>query len=325
VNVSAQGAKPQHARGSGDARFLLFVPVAAGLVFGVLLLPRSAVPHGIPLPDVNARALARTAATDRELADRAKAQPLPGSVRALGSALRKYHSLEHDLAQGPDLAEARRVVDVEFASAVGEGDGPLLALRAVQVEGFLDETARFESTGLESDELGALAGGFVRSMRNEGWCQGNRLAPDPPVLRAMFKEMWNAFLGLEQSPAFALTLDERRATFSFTMVHAHPPAKAREQVEALRRGARDAKDCAAADVVERKAVARWQIDRIARLAAVDPTYPASFARGVASYAAGSFEVSADAFRDWLQEHPSGPLTLRAQAFLRAAVLAARID
>jgi hypothetical protein len=113
--------------------------------------------------------------------------------------------------------------------------------------------------------------------------------------------------------------------FAFSVVHAHPPAKAREQVEAMRRGARDAKDCSAADAVEHKAVARWQLERIARIAAIDPTYPAAFARGVASYAAGSFEASAEAFRDWLHEHPDGPLTLRAQAFLRAAVVAARID
>jgi hypothetical protein len=77
--------------------------------------------------------------------------------------------------------------------------------------------------------------------------------------------------------------------------------------------------------VEHKAVARWQLERIARIAAIDPTYPAAFARGVASYAAGSFEASAEAFRDWLHEHPDGPLTLRAEAFLRAAVVAARID
>jgi hypothetical protein len=46
---------------------------------------------------------------------------------------------------------------------------------------------------------------------------------------------------------------------------------------------------------------------------------------VASYAAGSYEASAEAFRDWLRDHPDGPLTLRAQAFLRGAVVAAHID
>jgi hypothetical protein len=312
-------------RFADNPSWLAAVPVAVGLVFGVLLLPRAVVPEGVPLPAADAGALDRAAAADHALAERARSQPLPGPVRALGSALRTFHELEEQQAEVRSLGDARHAIDVDLADAVRAGDDALLALRAVQLEGFLEEARRFDATGEESPELGALAGGFVRSMRSEGWCEGHALTARPRVLRVMFKEMWNGFLGLESRPGFEPTLDERRALFAFYLGHPHLPAKSREQVEALRRGARDAKDCAEADAAERRGVERWRLERIARLAAIDPSYPAAYARGIASYGAGRYDDSAAAFRDWLHEHPDGPFTLRAQAFLRAAVSAARID
>ena len=93
----------------------------------------------------------------------------------------------------------------------------------------------------------------------------------------------------------------------------------------MRRGAHDAKDCAAADALEHRAIEKWRLERIGRIAAQDPEYPAAFARGVASFGAGAYEASAESFRTWLQDHPEGPYTLRAQTFLRAAIAAARID
>jgi hypothetical protein len=311
--------------GSADARWLAALPVGVALVFGVLLLPRSVVPEGVPLPLPDAPGLERAAAADHALAERARSQPLPGPVRALGSALRAFHELEARQAQPEPLGDARHAIDVELGEAVRAGEEALLELRAVQLEAFLDEVRRFEATGEESPELGALAGGFVRSMRSEGWCTGHTLAARPPALRAMFKDMWDGFLGLEGRPAFEPTLDERRALYAFYLGHPHPSAKLRDQVEAMRRGARDARDCAEAEAAERRAVERWRLERIARIGAIDPAYPAAYARGVASYGAGRYEAAAAAFRDWLRDHPEGPLTLRAQAFLRAAVAAARVD
>ncbi len=162
-------------------------------------------------------------------------------------------------------------------------------------------------------------------MRNQGWCEGHALLAGPAVLRVMFKEMWNGFIGLDNRPGFEPTLDERRVLFAFYLAHPHPGTKARDQIDALRRGARDAKDCENADLAEQRAVEHWRLERIARIAAIDPSYPAAYARGVASYAAGSYEASAQAFRDWLRDHPDGPFSLRAQAFLRAAAASARLD
>jgi hypothetical protein len=315
--------------GKADARWLMLLPLAVGVIFGLLLLPWSSVPEGVPLPVCDRAELGRVAAADRAEAERARAHPLPGPVRALGSALRTFHALEAHPPEGDErdreLGMAREAVDKELGNAMREGEPELLALRAVQLDGFLAEVAGFEETGQVSPELEAVAGTFVQSMTGQGWCTGHHLAAGPDVLRVMFKEMWNGFVGLGGQAAFQPTLDEVRALYAFYLGHPHAPTSVRDRAIAMRSGARDARDCAAADALERRATEKWRLERIARIAAMDPAYPAAFARGVSSFGTGSYEASADAFRSWLQDHPDGPYTLRAQAFLRAAVAAARID
>ncbi|HEY6461801.1 MAG TPA: hypothetical protein VIY73_16665 [Polyangiaceae bacterium] len=305
-------------RESRDAIWLALVPLGVALVLGVLLLPRRAPPESVPLPVADARALARVAAEDHARAEHARAQPLPGPVRALGSAIRAFHTLEAHDADARDLYPARRAVDTALLDVLRGGDGPLLELRAVQLEGFLVEMHRFEATGQQSDELQALAGAFVRSLTIEGWCEGHTVAVDDDALRPMFEEMWSSFLNLQGDRAFAPALDEQRALYAFYLSHAHPPKAMRDALDAARRGAKDAKACTAIDEAERAATETWRLERIGRLAAIDPAYPADYARGVASYRRGDYGASSRAFRAWLQDHPEGPLALRAQNFLRAA-------
>jgi len=308
-----------------DAMSLALVPLGVALVLGVLLLPRRAAPESVPLPIPSATQLARIADADHVRAERARREPLPGPVRALGSSLREFHTLEARDADNRELYAARHAVDEAFADAVHGGIEPLLDLRAVQLEGFLDEMHRFESTGEQTSELKALAGAFVRSLTVEGWCDGRSVAPDDDALRTMFKQMWNAFLGLEGQAEMAPALDEQRALFAFYLSHAHPPKAMREALEAARRGARDATACTGIREAERAATESWRLERIARLAAIDPSYPTEYARGVASYRRGDFGASAQAFRAWLREHPEGPLALRAQNYLRAAANAERVE
>jgi len=308
-----------------DAMWLALVPLGVALVLGVLLLPRRAAPESVPLPVASGAELARIAAADHVRAEQARRAPLPGPVRALGSALRDFHTLEANDADNRGLYEARRAVDGALLDALPAGTEPLLALRAVQLESFLDEMRRFEATGEPSAELTALAGGFVRSLTIEGWCQGHVVAPDEEALRTMFKQMWNALLGLEGNSDMAPALDEQRAVYAFYLSHAHPPKAMRDSLDAARRGARDATACTAIAEAERAAAESWRLERITRLAAIDPSYPAEYARGVASYRRGDFGASAHAFRTWLRDHPDGPLALRAQNFLRAAANAERVE
>jgi len=305
--------------------WLALVPVGVAFVLGILLAPRRADPEGVPLPLADAVQLARTAAADHALAEKARHEPLPGAVRALGSAVRAFHTLEAHDADARDLYGARGAVDGALVDALRGGREPLLELRALQLEGFLEEVHRFEATGAQSDELAALAGAFVRSMTLEGWVQGHRVVADDGALRALFKNMWNGFLGPEVRAEFAPTLDEQRALYAFYLAGAHPSRSMRDAIEAARRGARDAKDCEALKQAERAAVETWRLEHIERLRAIDPSYPADYARGVASYGRGDYVASAKAFRAWLLDHPEGPLALRAKNYLRAAVSAESVE
>jgi hypothetical protein len=321
-----------------DAARLALVPAGVAVVLGLLLAPRRAPPEGIPLPMADAGAVDRIVLFDHRLAEQARRDPLPGPVRALGSAIRNFHLLEARDADTRALGEARRAIDLALIDALPGGSEPLLRLRAVELDAFVDEVRRFTATGEQSAELLALAGGFVRSMKNEGWCEGHTLAPATPVLRVMFKQMWNAFLGLEGSdvpspapssgrrerlPVLDLTLDEQRTLYAFYLSHPRPSRAMRDAIASARRGARDAKACGAIVEAERAATESWRLERISRLAAIDPTYPADYARGVARFRRGEYGASADAFRKWLGDHHEGPLALRAQNFLRAAVDADR--
>lgn len=308
-----------------DGLWLALVPVGVAFVLGVLLVPRSAEPEGVPLPLADAASLARTATADRALAEKARRAPLPAAVRALGSAIRAFHTLEAHDADATQLYGARAAVDDSLVDALRGGSEPLLELRALQLEGFVDEVRRFESTDEQSEELAALAGAFVRSMTTEGWVRGHHVVADEAALRALFKNMWNGFLGPAVRPEFAPSLDEQRALYAFYLSHPHPSRGMREAIEAARRGARDAKDCTALEQAERAAIESWRLDHIERLRAIDPTYPADYARGVASYGRGDYVGSAKAFRAWLTEHPEGPLALRAKNYLRAAAAAERVE
>jgi TolA-binding protein len=99
----------------------------------------------------------------------------------------------------------------------------------------------------------------------------------------------------------------------------------RDALVAARRGANDARTCQALAETERVARETWRLERIARLAAIDPTYPAAYAKGVASFGRGKYAEAASAFRAWLHDHPEGPLALRAQSFLLEALDAERVE
>ncbi|MDP9037250.1 MAG: hypothetical protein M3O50_20825 [Myxococcota bacterium] len=301
-----------------EALWFALVPVGVALVFGFLLAPRTAAPELVPLPTVDRDAVARIAEADRRLAELARSEPLPAPLRALGSALRDFHLLEARMADARALGDARRTIDAALIDGLPAGDEGLVRLRAVQLQQFLAELRRFRSTGEESHELQALAGGFVRAMTTEGWCSGHLLAPDEAVLAVMFKHMWDTFLGVEGRKAFDPSLAEERLLYAFYLSHAHPSKSMRDAIEAARRGAPDASSCRALAEAERGATESWRLERIARLAAIDPTYPAEYARGVATFRRGDYSAAAKSFGHWLQDHPDGPLALRARSYLRAA-------
>jgi hypothetical protein len=303
------------------SNLLALVPLGVGLVFGPLVLPRSAPPDAVPLPVVDARAFAARVSQDRALAEDVRAHALPDDVRALASALRAFHALEAHDALGADLQTARTKVDELLAPAIAAGIDALVKLRASQLEAFVTEVAKFDATGEESQELGELGGAFVRRMRREGWVRDHTVLFGEAERRVVFKLMWNAFVGLEGRPELAPTLDEQRALYRFYLSHPHPSEARREAIAAARRGATEKKHCDAIAAGEQLAIEDWRIERVNRLAAIDPEYPAAYARGVIEYRRARYHAAADQFRDWLHDHPNGAWSRRADTYLRAALAA----
>jgi hypothetical protein len=304
---------------------LAAVPLAATLLLGMLLVPRVAMPDALPLPLPDPKSLQQTFEADSSLAARGRSNTLPGVVRALGSALRAFHALELKGGQPDDLANARRAIDTALIDVQSIGDEPLLELRAVQLETFTAEVDRFVSTGVESTDLGELGGGFVRTMRGEGWCDGHRLTLTRSELRTIFKQMWSSVIGVEDKPPFALTLDEKRVLFALRLSRPHLPARVRDAIATAKQGAQNERTCKAIEQSEQKALERWSLDRIEQVAAIDPLYPAEYARGVAKLRGGNVEEAADSFREWLSIHPDGALALRARSYLRLATRAAQVE
>ena len=306
-------------REARDALWLALVPLGVALVLGVLLLPRRASPESVPLPVVDARALERVVSDDHERAAHARNQPLPPAVRALGSTVRDFHTLEASDVIGKPIYDARRAVDDALVEVLRRGPGVLLGLRAVQLEGFLVEIHRFEATGEQSDELKALAGAFVRSITIEGWCDGRAVAPGDDVLRAMFKQMWASLLNLEANPAFAPRWTSSAP--STPSIFAPAPCEATRDASTQPGVARATRTFVRWPSARRSARPPRRGGSSASRASPPsiPAYPADYARGIASYRRGDFALSARAFRSWLRDHPEGPLALRAQNFLRAAV------
>jgi hypothetical protein len=299
--------------------WLALVPLGVSVTLGLLLLPRRATPDSVPLPLADARGLAASAAEDHRLADEARREPLPATVRALGSALRDFHALESHPSEESQLGRARQAIEAAVPAALEAGDPPLLRLRAVQLETFLAEVRSFESTGVESEELGAVAGSFIRGMQYEGWLDGHAVLASDGARRAMFKEMWNTLVGVATRPPFPPPLDEERALYAVYLARPHPGRAMREAIAAGRRGSRDASACEALVQAERGAVEAWRLERIGRLAAIDPEYPAAYARGAANLRRGEFTRAAADFSAWVRDHPDGPLALRARAYLRTAL------
>jgi hypothetical protein len=326
--VASLASLPWWRRELRDALWLSLVPVSVAVALGALLLPRRAVPDSVPLPTPDLGALARSAAADHALAEFARREPLPPGVRALGSSMRAYHTLEARIAREPRdragseasaLGEARQAIDGARIDGLAAGDDALLRLRAVQIETFLTELRGFEASGEESNELVAVGGSFVSDMCFEGWCSGHALLASDGARRALFKEMWNALVGVADRGAFRPPLDEERALYTLYLSRPHPPKAMRSAIAAAQRAAHDEPSCAALAQAERGAEETWRLERIERLAAIDPTYPAAYARGIASLRRGDFTRAAKELTAWLRDHPDGPLALRARSALRAAV------
>ncbi len=320
----ALGRERPHVAKPKESRGLAIVPVVVCVLLLALMMPRAAAPESFPLPRVDERELSRISEGDRALAEKARAERLPPELLAVGSAFRAAQRVEANPAHEEDAAvnartelnDALRVLRQRDPSMDG-----LVALRAVQLEAFVDEVARFETTGETTRELHELGGAFVERMRSVGWVVGTKLVPDERQLRVAYKAMWNAVVG-DLTKGLALGLDEQRVLYTLYLERPHPPESRRAELEAERRVAKTEAECLRAASSARRATEAWRAEKIRQLGRIDASYPTDYALGVAYYRQEQYDLAVGAFRSWIDAHPDGPLSLRARNHLKAAIRAA---
>ncbi len=267
------------------------VSVALAVAAAGLALPRATAPNVLPLPLPDAKRLEAERRTEHERATAVRRDGLSFDVRAVGDALRRFGAATH-AQRGSQKLILRDLHAYAERALTREGSAPLLALRALQTELFAASVSRYAQTGEPDQDLTELGGDFIETAVKNGWLvQG--AAVHTSALESLFRARWNDLTGLGARAAFATSLDDFRACYTFLL---DPPGV----IETTRRGK----------------LRREHVEKIARR---DPDYPADFARGVLFFQAHAFEASAEAFRRHLARHPDGPWTLRAKNHLLAAV------
>lgn len=272
----------------------------------LLAAPRGVEPLALPLPRVDAPALARVMARDDELARAAAAVELDVDVRALGREIRTYNEVAAQSSDDDEFARARQRV-TEAASKVGRLGTDLEKLRAYQLVRFLGELRAWQLTGVMTEELRALSGDFVDALSRSGWCvPGTRdLVVGERELRVLFKKRWNTMVGADGEPLL-LTVDEERVRLGFLVNHPFV------NNDAPGRGVTD-------PAARERLVTPQRMKLLERLAAIAPEYPADLARGIALYRVGQYQPAADAFRRHLEGRPDGPYALHARNYMKAAL------
>jgi nucleotide-binding universal stress UspA family protein len=308
-------------RGTAGSRALSLVPLGVVVLLAALLFPRRVVPTDVPLPVVDTRELARVEASDHEAATLAR-NGLSDDARILGTEIRKWNALQtREGTTESEVIAARSRLNEATAKVLTTHPEEIAPLRALQLELFRDAIAELERTGQDTEELHEIAGTFVKNLRAVGWADDRRILPDHTVRGALFKLAWNTTLNLTQGSLGPLSLPEQRALYAFYLTHPHPSESKRTQLAESRKNAKDREACDVLRASEEAATEDWRLEKVKKLGTLDPDYPTSFAMGVVLYRQGRYAASSEAFRDWLREHPDGPLALRAQNHLRAALYA----
>jgi hypothetical protein len=284
--------------------------VVVALLGTLLVVPLKVAPEDLPVPVPDGKALSATRARDTALAaaivpalQRDVAGPPEGrglyDLRAFGEELRAYGRLEAEHESSSVVRERRKLVE-STGRARFLGDEKLLALRAYQMQLFVAEVRRWESTGKATDELAGLGGPFLDLVQRNGWVKRRAVAMDDALLGIFFKRRWNEVTGLTDAH-FALTLDEERTFYAFLLTHPIVPSASGPSPK---------------DVC--RAIDQWRMRKVEDLARIDSSYPFLLARGVLFARMGNHQAAAQSFRDYLAKS-DGSYALRARNYLASVV------
>jgi hypothetical protein len=301
---------------------LALIPVGMAAIVLLLMMPRSAPPETVPMPVIDRREVDRIFREDDARARSAENNRLPTDVLAVGGAFREVQIAD---AAGDETAtsDARRRLTGALGALVPREslEGELLSLRAFQTRLFLDALSTWERTGERTQDMKELGGRFLERAEDTGWIEGKTIVLTDHERRVVFKTVWNALTGLDANKKFAPALDEQRVLYGFYLRRPHPPETVRAALAAQRSLAKTPAQCAKVNADETRQTEMWRIEKIRKLGAIDAGYPTGYALGVAYFRAGRHDLAADAFHEYLEQHPDGPWALRTKNHLKAALLA----
>src|SRR5262249_49083414 len=190
---------------------------------------------------------------------------------------------------GVDRVSVRQRVAQAASRAIEQGVDAVLRLRAYELRVFVRAARTWVATGVASPDLIELGGSFVRAMIG-------RPSMADGALRASFKRRWVEITGLER-PELAVTIDEHRALYRYLLRHPALPQGADVPVGAL---------AAFED--------QFRLRKLDELARIDPSYPASLARGVLHHRLGKDPLALADFQRYLETAPERPYALRARNY-----------
>ncbi len=313
-----------------EGRALALIPVAVAVLFAGIALPRAVVPADTPLPTVDIAKVDALLAADAARARQAGAAPLPSSVRAVGSAIRAFFAAEANREPDERTAELHeRIIQALRYEETTDGVAGLVTLRAVDVEEFAVRLAEASAKGVaRTPELDELAGPIVNRLSDAGLGDGTHVHLSETEAKVLYREVFAATLGLQHLPELAPTLDEERLRYAMLLGRGRPgPLERRELAEVptlalLTTGAETAaQKCERESTREQQTLAAWRMTKVRELGDLDPTYPTLYAVGVLAYQHGDYDISVSATRNWLETHPRGEWSLRAENLLRAGLAA----
>jgi hypothetical protein len=244
---------------------------------------------------VDLRETARIEHLESARARAALSSRLPFQVLEVGEKFRRYgaaSAADRPGGTASELADLRR--SAQTALRMG-GSEPLLALRALETQMFLDALSSWQTTGAQSRDLTELAGPFITKASENEWI----IAPSNLLLSqtersTFFRIRWGELTGLGKTNPFQPALVEWKVYYRFLLEHPERPQPGRGTI-------------------------RLELDYATALARRDPQFPIALTRGVLLYRLGAYAAAGDAFRAHLAENPDGRWRLRARNYLAAAL------
>lgn len=287
---------PEHAPRKSTERWAAVLVLSCGIgVIGLLGVPRPVVPDEVPLPRVVRPLLLAEQRTDRERA-RAAWQGLSRNVRTVGELVRRIGLAE---VEG-DVEAVRLRAELQGAARLAlqsEGEAPLLELRALQTELFLEALRRAERGGRIDTDLLELGGTLAPRWRTERSRRRPTREVADEVVVALYRMRWADLVGLGTQGALGPSLNDLRLFYRYRFTHADRQLGRRSRLEA-------------------------QLEDVRALGRLDPSYPGDYAAGVVLFQLGAIDEALASFRAHLRAHPDGPWSLRARNY--ATACAARL-